>query len=291
MINKLNLALRTGWFMLTNKQADNAKDYDKASNDYDSFFTKTMGKHSMNLINHLEIIPGQQVLELACGTGFFTVEMARRLNGKGEMTIVDQSKGMLDVARSKLTEFSHLQIRTVQSDMMAYLKDIPDESFDIVLCGWAICYTKPIAFLKEVRRILKTNGQIGIIETRSDSEEILMKAFEQVISQEPSYLQRYIRIELPKDKETLKRWFEKASLDVMETWDGEQQLPCHNADEAMEWVLRSGAAAGFIDVIDRNRETEILTQIKKWVENYAANEKEFKMSHTFAAGVARKTTM
>ncbi|MEI2342332.1 methyltransferase type 11, partial [Priestia megaterium] len=50
------------------------------------------------------------------------------------------------------------------------------------------------------------------------------------------------------------------------SWQGEQPLPCKNSDEAIEWILRSGAAAGFLDVLDRKREKEILTNIKNQVD-------------------------
>ena len=57
--------------------------------------------------------------------------------------------------------------------MISALKDIADESFDLVVCGWAICYVNPVQFLKEMKRVLRVNGKVAIIETRSDSEKAL----------------------------------------------------------------------------------------------------------------------
>lgn len=288
MVNKIKLALRMGWFMLSKKNANSSGDYDNASGDYDSFFSSTMGEHSLNLIEKMDIKPGQDVLELACGTGFITNKIAQMLDGKGSITTVDQSIGMLNIARSKLKKFSDLEIKTAQDDMMDFLKKMPDASFDIVVCGWAICYTNPVNFMKEVNRVLKDNGQVGIIETRVDSEEVLMKAFETVLSKDPSYLQRYIRIELPSSNKILEKWFEKSKLKIVSSWQGEQPLPCKNSDEAIEWILRSGAAAGFLDVLDRNRETEILTNIKNQVDIIIKENGELNLSHTYVAGIASK---
>ncbi|USB33660.1 methyltransferase domain-containing protein [Paenibacillus sp. YPG26] len=290
MINKLKLAMRMGWFMLSGKHANSSKDYDKASGDYDSFFSSTMGRHSLDLLRKMNIEPGHDVLELACGTGFITSEIARILNGQGSITTVDQSEGMLQVAREKLLPFETLKINLQQSDMMGFLKGVPDNSFDIVVCGWAICYTNPAQFMKEVHRVLKPSGQVGIIETREDSEEVLMKAFEKVISENPSYLQRYIRVELPSNDNVLKKWFVKGNLRTVDSWQGEQILPCSNSKEAIEWVLRSGAAAGFIDVIDRDRESEILSRIEKQIDQIINEERKLRLSHTYVAGIALKET-
>ena len=142
--------------------------------------------------------------------------------------------------------------------------------------------------MKEVNRVLKDNGQVGIIETRVDSEEVLMKAFETVLSKDPSYLQRYIRIELPSNNKILEKWFEKSKLKIISSWQGEQPLPCKNSDEAIEWILRSGAAAGFLDVLDRKREKEILTNIKNQVDIIIKENGELNLSHTYVAGIASK---
>jgi SAM-dependent methyltransferase len=181
-----------------------------------------------------------------------------------------------------------LNVNIHQGDMIDFLKSFPSSSVDVVVCGWAICYTNPAVFLKEINRVLKPKGQVGIIETRIDSEEILMKAFEQVLNNDPSYLQRYININLPPNVHTLQKWFTKGNLKTMDYWEGEQILPCKNAEDALEWAMRSGAAAGFMDVLDRNREEEILFRIKEQINSLINQGIEFKLSHTYVAGFAIK---
>jgi len=42
------------------------------------------------------------VLDLGCGTGYFTLEIARLLNDNGKVIAVDVQKGMLDILQQKL---------------------------------------------------------------------------------------------------------------------------------------------------------------------------------------------
>lgn len=288
MVKKLKLALRGAQLMLSGKYADSAKDYDKASGDYDSFFSSTMGKYSIEVLRKMNIEEGMNILELACGTGFLTVEMARLLNGRGAITTVDQSLGMLNIARQKLSPFTGIKLNMQQGDMMELLRSIPSDSVDIVVCGWAICYIKPVEFFKEVKRVLKPKGQVGIIETRIDSEELVMQAFEKVLEKEPSYLQRYIKLELPANTQALQKWFAKGGLNPVACWEGEEILACNSGDDAVEWVQRSGAAAGYIDVIDRQREQDIIVQVREEIDTIIKSGIKSKLSHTYVAGVANK---
>jgi len=48
------------------------------------------------------IRPGMTVLDLGCGTGYFTLEIARLLNDNGKVIAVDVQKGMLDILQQKL---------------------------------------------------------------------------------------------------------------------------------------------------------------------------------------------
>lgn len=48
------------------------------------------------------IYPGMTVLDLGCGTGYFTLEIAKLVGNKGMVVACDVQKGMLDILKRKL---------------------------------------------------------------------------------------------------------------------------------------------------------------------------------------------
>jgi ubiquinone/menaquinone biosynthesis C-methylase UbiE len=100
---------------------------------------------------------GQQVLDMGCGTGRFTVPMAEL---GAEVTGLDLSRAMLDVAGGKLAARG-LKAELREGDM-AHLP-FPDESFDVVTSMLALMHIplqdRP-AVWSEVRRVLRPGGKM-----------------------------------------------------------------------------------------------------------------------------------
>jgi ubiquinone/menaquinone biosynthesis C-methylase UbiE len=285
-MKRIRLYARALWLLLNRAYADPTPDYDLASSDYDDFFSRVMGTHSMAMLAELDIHQDQDIIELACGTGHLTAAAGHRLDGGGSIRAVDKSEGMLAVAGAKMVGFENLRVDLSQGDMMEFLAATPAESADVVVCGWGICYVPPARFLREVRRVLRPGGQVGIIETRADAMAPLMHVFEEVVAADPSVMRRYLSINLPKNVGVLRQWFEKAGLEVGVMRDGSQPLPPDSAEAAVEWVERSGAAAGFRDSFDPGREEEMRTRLRLEMERYITRHGGIELNHTFVYGVA-----
>ncbi len=287
-MSRIRLALRALRLTVRGAHADPTPDYDLASPTYDDYFTRVMGAHSLSLLDGVTIRPGASVIELACGTGHITAELARRMGGLGHLHVVDKSPGMLDVARAKVPPTSGLDLTFTEGDMEWFLGTRPTDSADLVVIGWAICYSVPERLLREVHRVLRPGGQVAVIESRADALQTLRTALEKVVAEDPTILTALLRVSLPRDEAVLGRWFARAGLDPVELRRGEQPLPCRTAEDAVEWVERSGAGAGFRDSFDRSREPEIRRRLAEALAAQRAERGSLGLTHTFVVGVATR---
>jgi ubiquinone/menaquinone biosynthesis C-methylase UbiE len=110
------------------------------------------------LVEHLEPRDGQQVLEIAAGPGDTGFLAAPRL-GRGRLVSTDLAPAMVDAARQRGAELgiTNADYRTLDAQAM----DLPDASFDGIICRWGfMLMPDPAAALRECRRVLKPGGRL-----------------------------------------------------------------------------------------------------------------------------------
>ncbi|MEI5101462.1 methyltransferase domain-containing protein [Streptomyces sp. PmtG] len=291
-MSRLGLAARALRLAVHRAHADPIADYDAASGDYDTFFSPVMGGHSTAALDEVSPRPGDRVVELACGTGHLTAEIVRRLDGRGSIRAVDKSPGMLAVAKAKvgpLVELApELGVTLDVDDMDTFIRRQPAASADLVVVGWAICYTKPTRLLAEIERVLRPGGRVLVIETRADAHQALTRGLERVFADDPSLLTGLIRVALPKNAAAVARWFAKAGLTVTGQRDGAQVIPAHTPEAVLEWVQRSGAAAGFKTAVDNGREQLVLDRVRAGLAELLAHDGTLDIQHTFVVVTGAK---
>ncbi|MFD9907020.1 class I SAM-dependent methyltransferase [Streptomyces sp. NPDC059063] len=291
-MSRLGLAARALRLALNRSHADPTADYDAASSSYDTFFSPVMGGHSTAALDEVPIRPGDRVVELACGTGHLTAEIIRRLEGRGSVRAVDKSGGMLEVAKGKVASLVELapalHVELSEGDMDSFIRAQPAASADLVVVGWAICYTKPPKLLAEIERVLRPGGRVMVIETRADAHQALTHGLEKVFADDPSLLTSLIRVALPKNAAAVARWFAKAGLTVTGQRDGAQTIPAHTPAAVLEWVQRSGAAAGFKTAVDNDREQLVLDRVEAALAQLLKEKGALEIQHTFVVVTGAK---
>lgn len=127
---------------------------------YDSPRGRWIGDVEFELLcRHLDTNPGTSLLDVGCGTGWFT----RRLAAAGfEMTGLDVDANALDFARQR----SDHGISYVEGN--ACRLPFPDQSFDQVISITALCFVAdwPLA-MAEIVRVTRRRFVLGLLNRHS----------------------------------------------------------------------------------------------------------------------------
>jgi SAM-dependent methyltransferase len=115
---------------------------------------------SRNLVERLQLRPGETVLELAAGPGQTGLPAADAVGPEGRLISTDFAPAMVDAAR-RLSE--ELGVTNVEHRVMdAEDMDLPDASVDAVLCRWGfMLFADTARAFAETRRVLRRGGRLA----------------------------------------------------------------------------------------------------------------------------------
>jgi ubiquinone/menaquinone biosynthesis C-methylase UbiE len=116
----------------------------------------------IRVLQGADIHPGQTVLELGCGTGFFTIPIARFIGDQGSLVAMDILPASIETVSKKVQAANVKNVRVVKGD--ALKTELDAESIDAVLLfGVLPAPMLPLdRLLPEMHRILKLGGIMAV---------------------------------------------------------------------------------------------------------------------------------
>jgi demethylmenaquinone methyltransferase/2-methoxy-6-polyprenyl-1,4-benzoquinol methylase len=108
------------------------------------------------------VVPGQQILEVGCGTGFFTIPAAQLVGESGRVHAIDLHEAALQLVAKKAQDAG--VNRLALSRVNAIDCKLADESVDLVLLFGVIpSPTLPLdTLLPEMHRVLRREGGLAV---------------------------------------------------------------------------------------------------------------------------------
>ncbi len=107
-----------------------------------------------------------RMLDVACGTGDVTFRLYDRFGPGADITGIDLSQGMLDVARRKLQEMSPAHRAAIKFQAADCLKlPFADNTFDAVTVAYGVRnFEHLLEGYREMHRILRPGGMLCVLE-------------------------------------------------------------------------------------------------------------------------------
>lgn len=135
---------------------------------YDRVGPRFFAHFGQRLVELAELEPGMRVLDVATGPGIVALPAAERVGKDGYVLGIDLAAGMIDAA---IHERDARGVQNVDFRVMdAEDLDLPDGSFDALLCGFGLMLFDEPRPCAEFFRVLKPGGTVALSTWGRDDE-------------------------------------------------------------------------------------------------------------------------
>ncbi len=132
--------------------------WDRASAHYDRFWRAQLEPVQHLLLDVAGIAAGEHAVEVACGTGVVTEEIARRVGPQGRVLATDLSPAMVAETERRMITAGLGQVETHQADAEELGAIGP---FDVALCPLGLMYAPdPMRAVGEMGRVVRPGGRV-----------------------------------------------------------------------------------------------------------------------------------
>ena len=146
-----------------------APDYDKLNHILSLNIDKGWRKKAVREI--VDVQSPLTVLDVACGTGDFTIEIAQKAAEGSTVIGIDLSEGMMKIGREKI-KAAGVSAEMVQGDCEAL--PYADATFDRISVGFGVRNFEHLELgLQEMLRVLKPGGKLVILELSVPSNSLV----------------------------------------------------------------------------------------------------------------------
>ena len=140
-----------------------AASYDGVAEAFDRHSRRLSGQAAARLASLVHVGSRDRVLDVGTGTGLIPFALAAATEPPASILGIDLSAGMIETARRRLRDDLGDDARVRFERMDAEHLELPDQSFDVVLSGFALTHVpRPELALREIFRVLRPGGRLGI---------------------------------------------------------------------------------------------------------------------------------
>lgn len=136
--------------------------------------------HSQVAFATLPVRPGDRVLDVGCGFGETTLELAERAGPEGSALGIDCNRTFLDIAAAERNAAGQSNAFYQEGDIETL--PLPQADFDLAVSRFGIMFcASPVRALRCIRRALRGGGVLGLLCWRTLADNPCWGAAEQVV--------------------------------------------------------------------------------------------------------------
>ncbi|MCP4447201.1 MAG: class I SAM-dependent methyltransferase [Myxococcales bacterium] len=169
------------------------------------------------LLRELDVESGAQVLDVACGTGYPSTEIVRRMPKDSRLIAIDDSAAMLDVARTKIEEMGARNV-FFRSESAVPKLSFADDVYDMVVCNLGLSdFADPQSALIDFARVTRPGGEVRCTLPLAGTFQEFLDIYQEVLTKHDKHetlatLQKHVELALP-DVDQCYQWLENAGLE------------------------------------------------------------------------------
>jgi ubiquinone/menaquinone biosynthesis C-methylase UbiE len=262
--------------------------FDVTAPQYEEWAGGLHGRVAERLVEMAAPRPGEQCLDVGCGTGLVANAIAPLVGDVGQVLGLDISAGMLAIARERA--LPNAVFHRVNADPELWFED---GTFDLVtLCDSISYLSDPVAALREARRVLRAGGRVALAVRRrsldTPAQEVFYGLLDELIQRHPFEIPR------PRDQRSLLgepavlrsdligAGFEEPSITTMATG---ARLP--SATEWVDMMARSGPRPYvYLTSLGRASRRKLETAIDRQMKQLGDEAFHYHEAFTFAVAAA-----
>jgi ubiquinone/menaquinone biosynthesis C-methylase UbiE len=236
---------------------------------------------SLGMLGELHIPAGARCIDLTCGTGFVTAQLACASGTRA--TGVDASEGMLAEARHR-----HAECDFVQSDALAFLRRCESSSADVITCAWGLGYTRPLSVIRQAAKVLRPGGCLAIIDNSLFSLAEVLWASTLAFAENPRALRHVMKVRFLPSKTVLAGMMRLSGLRVAWQNAGKRTYHAASGQDAIARLQSTGAAAGFEFATDESTHDELFGRFAQIMERKYGTPLGVPITHRYLAAIGYK---
>lgn len=130
-------------------------------------------ENTAKLLRNMDIHAGDTIADIGAGSGYHVFKMTPMV-GEGLIYGVDIQEKMLAALRSKMRNEKHTNIALIKGSEKS--ANLPENSIDKVLMVDVYHeFTHPIEMIASIKKALRTNGKLFLIEYRGEDNSVPIK--------------------------------------------------------------------------------------------------------------------